>query len=461
MEPRPKNAKFTPKNAPLPMPRFAVLLIAFLTAFAAPAFAQDTPMADPPGDDPYTITGVPVDAKAKNGRAARDKAFAEGQKDALKVLAFRMTGESVAFKDVSDNAIATLVKSFEVEEGKSSGSRYVGKLAVHFKPEAAITFLESRGLRVMETDGPAGPGAPPALAAPLEGRILVLPVVREGARNVLWEEKTVWARAWENTLSDHPNNALLLPEGGMRDIGSISGGEAVSGMPGPLVRVMENYRARGVLVAALVSDATPRPDHYLKVQLAFFDNSGKLQGTESLDVPPWRGQTPSGWLENAARNAIVLWQEGAAPQGARQTAARDDSDPYFRRAEPMRADPSLQLDLIVPFSTPRQWQAVRRTLQEMPGVVDFGVTSLTHTRAAIKVMWRGTREEFARALAGRGLRLDEIPRTRQLILRGARRGGVKPAASALPASFHTIYPAPSPSSGNHGSVDATGTGLMQ
>src|SRR5688572_9281951 len=124
------------------MLRLAPLLLLILLAF--PALAEPpppTPAEPPVSDNPYSVSGVEVDVKGSSGVNARDKAFTEGGRKALKTLATRLSGVNEPdLAGIDDNGISRLIKSFEVEKEKVSGSRYIGKLTFHFKPEATDLF---------------------------------------------------------------------------------------------------------------------------------------------------------------------------------------------------------------------------------------------------------------------------------------------------------------------------------
>ncbi|HVY12172.1 MAG TPA: DUF2066 domain-containing protein, partial [Alphaproteobacteria bacterium] len=271
------------------MPRFALLLLCLLMAL--PALAQTPPPAagtTPPPDDPYTITGVEVDVKGSNGVDARDKAFTSGGRDALKTLSMKLSGRDKApdFKTVDDNAISRLIKSFEVEEEKTSGTRYIGKLTFHFNPDHTRAFLENRGIRLKDelaSDEEGGGPSPDITSA--GPRVVVLPIVRLGPRGVLWEEKTAWLGAWENYVSTNGMADIVVPEGTLGDVNAISASEALAGLPAPLSKMVARYEAHGVLVAALANSDATAPGQPIPVQLAYFDSHGVMQHTRSFMLP--------------------------------------------------------------------------------------------------------------------------------------------------------------------------------
>ncbi|MBI3418948.1 MAG: DUF2066 domain-containing protein [Proteobacteria bacterium] len=407
------------------MPRFALVLVFLLAGFAAPLYGQEAAEAA----DTYTVSGVAVDVKAANGTAARDKAFTEGGRKALIELAGRLTeSKDLGFKGVDDNSIGRLIKSFEVENEKASGSRYIGKLTFHFRPEQTDLFLQSRGLTLKDMNVDTSAALEEQPAAPLPPRMVLLPVVRLGQQAALWEQKTAWARAWENYVSDTGLPNLVIPDGSAEDISSIKAGEALAGLPGPLMKVMQRYDAHGVIVAALTAPSLwPTPENTLSVQVAVFDAKGKMRNSSSFFLPAQPGRKPMEWLQDGAGYAVSMMQQAQVVP-----ANMHGSSPYAP-ARPAALPPgSLQLTLAIPYSSPQQWQSMRTAIEEMPGVVRFDISTLTHTQATVQVAYQGSRGAFGTALTQRGLSLLEAPGSLTIV--PATNYGVS----------RTVYPPPAP-----------------
>ncbi len=410
------------------MPRFAFLLL--FTLLSTPLFAQDAT----PSDDPYTVTGIAVDVKGANGSEARDRAFTDGGRLALAAVAERLTGAKGDFAAVDNNTITRLIKSFEVEEEKASGTRYIGKLTFHFRPQRTDAFLSGRGMAVRDTSEIQAVSAAP------QQRIIVLPIIRSGDRSVLWEEKTEWARAFENYLSDNPNPNIVLPDGGMEDISSITAAEALAGIPAPLMKIMRHYDAQGALVAVLATEnLSPQPAREMNVQLAVFDANAAMKSTSSFNLPAAPQKNAMEWLQEGAGASIAKWKsvaEKTAVAASKSTAATTGV---------VTQGGLLQIALNVPIASPQQWQATRSALQETQGVTNFNVVSLTHTRATVLVTYRGTRPMFETALAEKGLRIEQSAPNGPLMLVSASMPGGPPVnASPQGSTFQTVYPPPTP-----------------
>jgi len=103
---------------------------------AAPPLAANTqPAASVIPADPYMFADINADVTADNAAHARDKALLQAQRTAYSQLCARM-GVADDATNMSDDAIAMLVQSFEVQSEKVSAVRYIGVFTIRFKPAA-------------------------------------------------------------------------------------------------------------------------------------------------------------------------------------------------------------------------------------------------------------------------------------------------------------------------------------
>jgi hypothetical protein len=95
----------------------------------------ETPSAPAVTAETFTVKDVNVDVTADTASHARDQALMQAERNALSQLYTRMGAADVSAK-MNDDAVASLVQSFEVQSEKLSSVRYIGIFTVHFKPAA-------------------------------------------------------------------------------------------------------------------------------------------------------------------------------------------------------------------------------------------------------------------------------------------------------------------------------------
>jgi len=150
---------------------FASLLLAltlFNTAFA----------------DPYTVSGVHVDAQAKNALEAQTLAISQGQLAAANILIERLTlvtdRRAKDFSSVAQEDGAKMIRALEISNEKRSANRYLGDITVAFNRAAVGQYLRAKGLRLIDTQS---------------RKRLVIPVMQDTG---LWEPNP-WSHAWRET----------------------------------------------------------------------------------------------------------------------------------------------------------------------------------------------------------------------------------------------------------------------
>ncbi len=407
-------------------------------------------------DDPYTVHGVQVDVTAETSMKARDKAFMLGQQTAFLALAKAMSGDE-KIKMYDEAQIGKLVKSFQVESERASGTRYTATLTYHFKPQATAALLNKNGVEV--SDDPYnrpkkrdGIEALSATTMPPE-RVLILPILRAPDRSILWEEKTPWHRAWDNVLSDRPQPDLIIAEGTIEDVGAITSSEALAGLNLPLTRVMRKYQARGILVAVLMANNNmPQANQNLSIQLARFDVQGKMLGTIVLPVPAQPNRKDVEWLQVSVLNTINAWRDSVAK--TTQQPIVTTQPPSINNAINGPGAPAttpnpaagqfLRVMLTVPFANMEEWAAKREALQGVPGMAALEVLRMNRYRAVVQIDYTGAQSQLDQALTTRNMQiLPTNPPDGTYMLSSTGGPPVINGVQGQPV-FKTIYPNPQP-----------------
>ncbi|WP_416879228.1 hypothetical protein [Litorimonas sp.] len=103
--------------------------------------------------DPFTIVGVPVDARGSSAIEAQTIAIREGQSEAARRLMDRLTLEadrqSNPLPPLSADGAARMIRALEIANERRSSNRYLGDITVAFKPRDVQAFLNSAGLNMI------------------------------------------------------------------------------------------------------------------------------------------------------------------------------------------------------------------------------------------------------------------------------------------------------------------------
>ena len=118
------------------------LTVLFFFFFCSSVFASD----------PFTVSGIRVDASGKTPVKAQVKAIRAGQAKAADILLKRLTldyGKEGQIKSISEDNAAKMILAIEIGNEKRSSTRYLGDLIVSFNPSAVKAYLNQSGVKMV------------------------------------------------------------------------------------------------------------------------------------------------------------------------------------------------------------------------------------------------------------------------------------------------------------------------
>ena len=348
--------------------------------------APASPLAPGPSsiaDEVFTVTGVDVDVSGESISAARERAFVEGQRLAVRRLADTLAASGVRLdaNTLSDAEVTGLVQGFEVNAPSLPG-------VIEPPPVAGAPIL-----------------APAVPVEPANRTNLILPLLREASGPRLWDAPNPWFNAWMNYSPDPGDPAVIVPLGDLADVSDVSAEAALGGDRQALDRIGQRYDAGTVVVAI----AEPTAGGLSVVLNPYV--SGGAASPRTLSVS---SDAPEGLFDDAVRQ--VLEDLGTAPPAV--AAAPPPGVSLPPGAERIAA--------LVPFGSRAEWFQIRRQLLAT-GAAQVIVVSLAPNEAIVELAF-ADRFQLQNALAGQGLALEQAGNT--WLLR-PNRGGGPPAPESL------------------------------
>lgn len=347
--------------------RLAVLAAAFV--LWAGAAAAQTP-------DVYEVKGVKVDETADTVSAARDKALADGHREAFRRLLERLTmkADRDRLPDLTDKGIEAYVKDFSVEGEKSSTTRYLASLDFRFKRDDVRRLLRDSGIPFAET-----------LSKPL----LVLPVYEEAGAQLLWDTPNPWRAAWDAVPAADGLVPLVLPLGDLTDIATIGAEQAARGDTARLAAIAQRYGTGDTLVAHAVRAIDPR-DGTLQLTITVA-RYGPAAGGQTLvrTFVAQAGETSDGLLKRAATDIVA--------------EVEDD----WKRDNQLQFENRAVLAVTIPITSLADWLKVRQRLSGMAVIRYTDLVLLSRSEARVNLHFVGTTDQLVLALAQADLSLTE------------------------------------------------------
>ncbi|MFZ1429342.1 MAG: DUF2066 domain-containing protein [Geminicoccaceae bacterium] len=326
--------------------------------------------------DMYRVQGVPVDATADSGVAAREVAITAGKRDGLRRLMQRLTAPSAhgRLPDVSTGAIEQYVNSFEIAQEKVGPNRYIGTLNVSYVATAVQALLEGAGIPyVIRRSDP----------------ILVVPVELIDDAPVAWVDASPWRAAWYDGIDQATVTVLALPLGDLADIAAASPEAIMSADRASLDALAGRYGTSTVVVAT--------------ASLRYSDPAGPLSG---IDVTVRREDA---WNRPLLKTVIEP-APGEPPEATmnRAVGAVIASIEDNWKAETIGQTEAMQvLPVVVPLAGLRAWVQISRDLGTLEEIRSVTLDMFSQSEARVQIGFVGDLEPLKAAVGRVGLALDQ------------------------------------------------------
>lgn len=327
----------------------------------------------------FAEQGVDVDVTSTDANSAKNQALMDVQVKAFFQLVARLGSPELAeqLKEKLKPAdIAPFLRSLSIEKETSGPGRYIGTFTVRFLPGKMQKFLAGYNVNV---------------SADQADPILVIPVYRGPDGPKLWEDNP-WRQAWIDLKGEQGVVPIIIPLGDSDDVAALTTADALNGDTVKLDAIRKRYDAPSLLVA----QAEPAEDGGLHVYIEGDTKLGHVN-INKIYTPEQAedGSTPP--VETAAVQAFqkVLYKayQAQAVKLAEEKAARDNTP--------------QSLAVTVPFSSPREWNAIRSRILNAPNVSAVDLSSLDFTGATIRLVYTHSLEELQGNMQRVGLNLTQ------------------------------------------------------
>ena len=320
----------------------------------------------------YTATGIDVDITGDIA-TLRDQAMLEGQRKALqKVLTDIAPAERAAVAALpSDDVISTWVQDFEIEEEKTSATRYIGRFTFRFMAEPVQQYLAGNSVQFAQIQ---------------TKRLLVLPIYTDEAGNSnLWGPTNLWLAPWSLKAPNISLVPMLLPTGDVADTEALSATQALAGDLPRLTALAQRYGAGDVLVTE-VRASPPGADG---------------RQTFAITATRYSRESPQSFTDSLSGDPATI--DESLSQSADRTIAWVQSQ--WKQANLVDASKQSTMTIEVPIATLKQWVDIKKQLGGVPSLKSVRMVSLTRSLAILDISFLGDVPQFQRSLAQQDLSL--------------------------------------------------------
>jgi hypothetical protein len=326
---------------------------------------------------------VKVDATADTAAAARDLARIDGQRRALAQVIDRLSGteDSSKLTKLDDKGITDMVESFEVANERMSAVHYLADYTFHFRPSKV------RRLAHTADSAPSETNSKPAIVGGGGKPLVILPIFKDSAGSILWDDPNAWRDAWAQRSADTAPTRLTVPLGDASDLATIDAGRAEAGKPDALATIAQRNGGDEAIVA--LATARREGDRLVGLDLSTKRyRFGRLADTHetTLDADP--GENPVDFLKRAADMIASEITSGS------------------RKSLSSRSDQQANLAANVLIGNISDWVRVRERLAAVPTIRKVDLLSLNRHEAKIQIKYIGDPDQLRSSLAAVDLGLD-------------------------------------------------------
>ena len=355
----------------------------------------------------FTIGNYPVEARAGDAVAAKDRAIAEGQQAAFRSLLKRLVPVT-AYKRLGrlkSAKVGDLVESFAVRSERNSSTEYIASYDFVFSPEPVRRLLDREGIPYLDRQAP---------------QIIIVPAYRVSPEAAAQLPQTFanaagsdgWLYAWKALdLGNALTPASLQPL--KREVHADTVRALADGDLGQLRTLAQAYQTEAIVLAVLEPEVEQKKlkvvlvgrdavqNFYLKrtyrmdgVDLAY---TAELAAVVSLAILEGRWKAINVRGESASASAASGASGGASRAGPASAAGE---------SAPLGGGGADALTIAVAFRGMEEWQSISRQLAQTPEIGALEVLGLSARRARVSLNYPGGAQSLALVLAQQGLILE-------------------------------------------------------
>jgi hypothetical protein len=348
-------------------------------------------------DLPYTVRNYPVEARAANAVAAKERAVTEGQQAAFRSLLKRIVPvtDYSRLRGLRATNAAHLIDGVSVRSERNSSTDYIATYDFVFQAEAVRRLLDKENVRFLDRQAPQITLVPIYHVPP--GREVSEPF--QSARG-----SDTWLYAWKGLDLTNTLTPVMLKASTV----SIDEGTAkalMNGDPGPLRDLSSEYKTETLVVALMEPDPSQKKVHVtlvgrdavagLSLKRSYRLDGPDLAYTAELAAVISLGVIEGRWKAINIRSSKPPSSALAAP------AAREQPGGLPRPEHAAFADGVLRVT--VEFRSMGEWQDISRKVSSTPDISDLDVVGLSGRSARLTLRYPGEPQDLAVVLAQQGL----------------------------------------------------------
>ncbi len=342
------------------MLRIFWLILVFSGLYAPAAYGQDNV-------DFYTVSFIPIDEQGDDLVAAKERGILAAKRQAMRSLLVRMAlgGETVLLP--KDSEIEAMSLGNRIHQEAFGGDRYTAELIVQFDPQQVRRYLRRFGISFIEGQ------APPARLIP-DKRILGIDYT------VLGDD--ILYRAWQSYLEQQDKVFAFVP---------------FTLLDHSDVHHKVDHAENGSIYRVRTEFFHPESDWLQQETLPI---RMVISSSSKEDMPPLNLNRR---FSLTVEDGVIDWKP--AMQWMQQQVDQQWRKHVFAQVGDMNQIAELELALI--SNNQPHTIALRSALEEIQVIESVQIQEISPRRVFLKLVYRGSEENFNMQLAAHGLQIRD------------------------------------------------------
>ncbi|MEI7669911.1 MAG: hypothetical protein WCJ33_07505 [Pseudomonadota bacterium] len=343
-------------------------------------------------NDDFVVDKVILESDGKDVNEAKEKAFAQGEIDAFRQLATKLspTKSAEIITKTSATEINRMIRGYEVLEEKININHYHAIVRYNFSYEPIHALFPDKEKTLEKKPEDSGE---------IENKaVLIIPVYREFDKLKLWQDDNKWRIIWYESSLISGGGLVIVPLGDLDDRVDVDDSNVENANIKSLARMYSRYGAVEIYVANAFFNKKADPKPTLEVSLRHLlpekDEITRLDytihSTENLD-------------------------------GLMARASYDIAQRLYKiqtiNPNKIEFDRLKEINARVNATDINEWENLRKRLLKHGNIVGIKLISISFYETKMTITFKGTTDTLGKTLVASGLRVLQDGDSLVLILK--------------------------------------------
>jgi|GEM_PF-975838 len=331
-------------------------------------------------NDEYIVDNVTVDAEGKDPNENRDNAIAQGQTDAFRQLALRLSPSKAndIISKMTANDISHLIRGFEMVDEKITPTHYHAIIRYSFNGQDIAALFPEKEKIVEKKKLDADEHEIKS--------VLVLPVYREGEQLKLWQDDNKWRNIWYESALISGGGLIIVPLGDLNDRVDVDDSNVETATVKSLARMYPRYGVAEIYIANAYFNKKADPKPTLEVTLKHLLTT--KDDVTRMDFTIHSTEDLNGLMARASSDIAKKLYDI-------QTINPNKIE--FERLKEIKAR--------VNATDIAEWEDLRKRLLAHGNIVGIKLNSISFYETRMTITFKGTPDMLGKTLVASGLRV--------------------------------------------------------